>query len=106
MDAQALKNITFDLTGFEAGSVPAEVLAHLERDRWPEFYRELYRRRPRKFYFDIHHYGMERQDWEWMVGRSRSWSEVERVLNQHRVDWTRANRHEVLVNGATIYRMR
>ena len=113
-----MKKVVFALDGFFANSatltaaqpnqtgLSAEQIAHLERDRWPEFKRELNRRRPRKFYFDIHHYGMERQDWEWMVGRSRSWSEVERVLNQHRVDWTRANRHEVLVNGATIYRMR
>jgi hypothetical protein len=106
MVIQVQKKINFDLTGFEAGSVPAEVLAPLERDRWPEFYRELYRRRLRKVYFDIHHYGLERQVWAWMVGRSRTWAEVERVLNQHRVDWKRANRHEVTINGATIYRMR
>lgn len=78
-------------------------LAHLERDRWPEFERELRSRRPRKFHFDVHHYGAERQPWEWLVWRCRAWTEVERVLNRHRVDWRR-ERGELLLDGATIYR--
>ena len=83
--------------------IAPEALAHLERDRWPEFERELWTRRPRKFRFGIHHYGMERQRWEWLLWRCRKWDEVERVLNRHRVGWRR-ERGELLLDGATIYR--
>lgn len=80
-------------------------LEHLERDRWPEFERELQGRRPRRCRFDIHHYGLAPQRWEWLVHRCRNWAEVERVLNRHRVDW-RHERGELLLEGATIYRCR
>ncbi len=89
------------LTVFEQSE--AERLAHLERDRWPEFERELWRRRLRRCWFDIHHYGLAPQRWEWMVHRCRNWTEVERVLNRHRVDWRR-ERGETVIDGATIYR--
>lgn len=83
--------------------IAPEALAHLERDRWPEFERELWARRSRKFRFGIHHYGLAPQRWEWLLHRCRSWCEVERVLNRHRVDWRR-ERGEILLEGATIYR--
>ena len=101
MDQQAEKSSSSTLTGFEP--IASEALAHLERDRWPEFERELGRRRGCRF--DIHHYGMERKRWEWLAQRCRNWSEVERVLNRHRVDW-RHERGELLLEGATIYRCR
>jgi hypothetical protein len=91
----------FALTGLE--QIGAERLAHIERDRWPEFERELKQRRPRKFHFDCHHYGAERQPWEWLVWRCRSWAEVERVLNRHRVDWER-ERGNIVMEGMGIYR--
>lgn len=87
-------------------SSPAETtvdLAHLERDRWPEFERLLQTRRPRRCRFDLHHYGLAPQRWEWLVQRCRSWNEVERVLNRHRIHWRR-QRGELLLEGATIYR--
>ena len=90
----------FDLTGSDA-----ERLAHLERDRWPEFERELRARRWRVVRFDVHHYGMEKQRWEWLLWRCRNWGEVERVLNRHRVPWEQGQR-EILIEGATIYRCR
>jgi hypothetical protein len=83
----------------------AERLAHLERDRWPEFERELRRRRWRVVRFDVHHYGLAPQGWEWMVWRCRNWAEVERVLNKHRVEWRR-ERGEILLDGATVHRCR
>ena len=95
------KNLSADLTPF-AQTAPA-TLGHLERDRWPEFERELGKRRSVRF--DVHHHGMENQRWEWMVHRCRNWTEVERVLNRHHVDWRRG-RGEILIDGATIYRCR
>lgn len=83
----------------------AERLRYLERDRWPEFERELWRRRPRRIRFDIHHYGMAEQRWEWQMRHCRTWEEVERVLNHHRVDWRRESR-ELLLDGATVFRCR
>jgi hypothetical protein len=80
-------------------------LEYLERDRWPEFERELRHRRPRRCRFDIHHYGLAPQRWEWLLHRCRNWDEVERVLNRHRVDWRRG-RGEILLGEATIYRCR
>jgi hypothetical protein len=85
--------------------IDAERLRYLERDRWPEFERELRLRRPRKFRFDIHHYGLAPQRWEWLVHRCRSWAEVERVLNYNRVDWKR-ERGEIVLEDATIFRCR
>jgi len=43
----------FDLTGLE--QIDAERLVYIERDRWPEFERELKKRRPRVAHFDVHH---------------------------------------------------
>jgi hypothetical protein len=83
----------------------AERLVHLERDRWPEFERELWARRPRRFRFGIHHYGLAPQRWEWALHRCRTWDEVERVLNKHRVEWRR-ERGEILLDGATVHRCR
>jgi hypothetical protein len=80
--------------------------AHLERDRWPEFERELRRRRWRIVRFDVHHYGAQRQPWESLVWACRRWSEVERVLNRHRVAWERVNRSEVRMEGMSIHRCR
>ena len=91
------------LTAFS--SVPSEAVTHLERDRWPEFERELSRRRLRMTRFDVHHYGAECQSWEWLVQRCRTWAEVERVLNRHRVDWERKN-GEIQMEGMHIYRCR
>jgi hypothetical protein len=94
---------TSDLTPFWPDATGS--LEHLERDRWPEFERELRLRRPRLIRFDAHHYGAERQSWEWQVGRCRTWAEVERVLNRHRVAWK--HKHgEIHMDGATIYRCR
>lgn len=82
-----------------------ETLAHLERDRWPEFERELRRRRWRVVRFDVHHYGAERQPWEWMLWRCRNWTEVEQVLNRHRVDWKREDGRLVL-DRMSVFRCR
>lgn len=92
-----------DLTHFSPA--PSEAVTHLERDRWPEFERELRRRRPRITRFDVHHYGAERQPWEWLVWPCRTWAEVERVLNRHRVDWEREG-GEIVMEGMRIYRCR
>ena len=78
---------------------------HLERDRWPELERELSLRRLRLIRFDVHHYGAPGAPWEWLLHRCRTWAEVERVLNRHRVAWKR-ERGEILIDGATIYRCR
>ena len=97
------KNLSADLTPF---APPASAtLEHLERDRWPEFERALRARRWRVVRFDVHHYGLEKQRWEWLLWRCRNWSEVERVLNRHRVEWRR-ERGEILLEGATVYRCR
>lgn len=83
---------------------PAERLLHLERDRWPEFERELQGRRPRCIRFGVcHHREGERERWEWMVSRCRTWSEVERVLNHHHVDWKREG-GEIVLDGVGIFR--
>jgi hypothetical protein len=92
------------LTGF-APSEP-ERLAHLERDHWPEFERELGRRRLRRVHFGASHHRLEEKPrWEWMVWRCRTWVEVERVLNRHRVDWKREH-GEIVLDGMNIYRSR
>ena len=82
-----------------------ERLRYLERDRWPEFERDLRTRRVRRFRFDVHHYGMAPQRWEWLVHVCRTWAEVERVLNHYRVDWKR-ERGEIVLGDATIFRCR
>lgn len=87
-----------------AESLAPEALAHLERDRWPEFERELCQRRPRKFYFHPCSYDGGRRGWEWLVWRCRNWSEVERVLNRHGVDWQRVGRFEIRLDGMSIHR--
>jgi hypothetical protein len=74
------------------------------RDRWPEFERELRQRRPRRFRFDTCNHDGERRGWEWMVWRCRTWTEVSRVLNKHRVDWERSQGH-IVMDGMTIDRL-
>ena len=100
------KNLSAGLTPF-APVAPAtlEHLEHLERDRWPEFERELWARRPRRVRFDIHHYGAAPAPWEWLVRRCLNWTKIERVLNRHRVAWTR-ERGELRIEGATVFRCR
>jgi hypothetical protein len=101
MVPQAQKHESSSLTGFDADE--AERLAYLERDRWPEFERELRKRRPRITHFDVHHYGAERQRWEWLIWRCRTWGEVERVLNRHGMDWEREPGY-IVMQGMRIYR--
>jgi hypothetical protein len=74
------------------------------RDRWPEFERELRQRRPRRFHFDTCNHDGERRGWEWMVWRCRTWTEVSRVLNKHRVDWERTQ-GQIVTDGMTINRL-
>lgn len=73
------KNESSDLTVFSG----AEAIA----DRFPAFQRELGKRRDRITRFYLHNYGMAANGWDWMIGRCRNWTEVERVLNRHNVDW-------------------
>jgi hypothetical protein len=73
------------------------------RDRWPEFERELRQRRPRRFRFDTCNHDGDRRGWEWMVWRCRTWTEVSRVLNKHRVDWERSQ-GQIRMDGMTINR--
>jgi hypothetical protein len=93
------KSFSSGLTGLE----PSQSLAYLERDRWPEFEKELRARRPRVIHFDIHHYGEGNQPWEWLIWRCRNWSEIERVLNRHRVDWNRED-GVIVMEGMRILR--
>ncbi len=74
------------------------------RDRWPEFERELRQRRPRRFHFDTCNHDGDRRGWEWMVWRCRTWTEVSRVLNKHRVDWERSQ-GQIVIDGMTINRV-
>lgn len=76
-------------------------VAHLERDRWPEFERELTKRR--SIHFCVHHYGAERQEWERFVPRCRNWKEVERVLNRYKADWKK-KAGAIEMADASIYR--
>jgi len=101
MDKQVEKSSSSALTGLE--QIDAERLAYIERDRWPEFERELRQRRPRKFHFGTCSYDGERRGWEWLVHRCRTWTEVERVLNRHRVNWEREH-GEIVMDGMSIYR--
>ena len=79
-------------------------LTHLERDRWPEFERELRQRRLRAFRFATSSFENERQPWEWLIWRCRTWEEVERVLNKHNVTSERLDRRGVRAAEVTIYR--
>jgi hypothetical protein len=74
------------------------------RDRWPEFERELRQRRPRRFHFHTCNHDGDRRSWEWMVWRCRTWTEVSRVLNKHRVDWERSQ-GQIRMDGMTINRV-
>lgn len=95
---------TSDLTGFEE-ITPAR-LAHLERDRWPEFERELRLRRLRKIHFDLCQWSGERPRWGWLINRCRKWDEVEKVLNRHNVAFSWKHRRAVLeLDGAEIFRL-
>jgi len=73
-----------------------DALAHLERDRWPEFERELRKRRNRKARFILSMWYGERPCWAWMLWQCRKWEEVEKVLNKHRVDYRWKHRWQVM----------
>jgi hypothetical protein len=92
----ARKQSTSSLTVLtvEKGLSP-EVVAHLERDRWPEFERELRQRRVRRLWFALCEWNGERA-WGWMIHRCRKWGEVERVLNRHNIDYHWKHRGAVL----------
>ena len=91
------------LTGFE--EVSPERLAYLERDRWPEFERELRLRRNRKSRFILSVSYGERPGWAWMIWQCRKWEEIEKVLNRHNVDYQWKERRTVLeLSDAEIYR--
>jgi hypothetical protein len=92
---------TSGLTGLE--QIDADRLAYIERDRWPELEQELRQRRPRKFHFGTCSYDGGRRGWEWLVYRCRSWTEVEKVLNRHKMDWERKS-GEIVMDGMSIYR--
>ena len=84
----------FDTTTTE--TLSADRLAYLERDRWPEFERELMKRRTRKTRFLLkQHYGA-RPFWAWMIWRCRKWEEIQKVLNRHKVDYRWKERRTVL----------
>ena len=80
-------------------------LSDIERDRWPEFERELNSRRVRRFHFDTCAYDGERRGWERLVWRCRTWTEVTRVLNKHRVDWERIGHGQIRLEAMTITRI-
>ena len=91
------------MTGFKENA--AEKLAYLERDRWPEFERELRQRRNRKAHFILTVWEGERPRWAWLIWQCRKWEEVERVLNRHHVDYRWKDRRAVLeLGGAEIFR--
>ena len=99
---------TSDLTAFPQGGLAPETLAHLERDRWPEFERELRLRRPRKIHFDLCTWHIERPRWGWLIGRCRKWAEVEKVLNKHNVDYRWKHRGAVIAlegGDGEVYRL-
>jgi hypothetical protein len=103
MVPQEQKSLKTDLTGFE--EISAEKLAWLERDRWPEFERELRLRRNRKARFILSVWYGERPGWAWLLWQCRKWEEVERVLNRHHVDYRWKQRWAVLeLPDAEIYR--
>jgi len=82
------------------------LLAYLERDRWPEFERELRLRRAGKIRFELCTWRAERPRWAWMICRCRKWEEVERVLNRHHVDYRWKHRRAVMeFEDAEVYRL-
>jgi hypothetical protein len=94
---------TSGLTGFE--EITPERLTHLERDRWPEFERELRVRRNRKAHFILSVWYGERPRWAWLIWQCRKWDEVERVLNRHNVDYRWKHQRAVLeLEDAEIFR--
>lgn len=103
------KSPTSDLTAFLQGGLAPETLAYLERDRWPEFERELRLRRNRKARFILSMWYGERPRWAWLLWQCRKWEEVERVLNKHNVGHTWKHRWQVMeIEGGDgeIYRLR
>lgn len=97
-----------DLTAFSQGGLPPDALAHLERDRWPEFERELRKRRNRKARFILSIWYGERPQWAWLLWQCRKWDEVERVLNKHNVGHRWKHRWQVIeIEGGDgeIYRL-
>ena len=91
------------LTPFE--EITPDRLAYLERDRWPEFERELMKRRNRKTHFLLRQIYGARPYWAWMVGQCRKWEEIEKVLNKHNIDYRWKERRWVLESdSAEIYR--
>jgi len=99
--ANMSKTQSSGLTVLEEGA--AERLAHLERDRWPEFERELRLRRNRKPRFILSVWEGERPRWAWLVWSCRKWDEVERVLNRNKVRWERKG-NQIEMDGMNIYR--
>jgi len=79
------KSAKSDLTGFE--EITPGQMAYLERDRWPEFERELRLRRSRKARFILSVWHGERPRWAWLIWQCRKWDEIERVLNRHKFDY-------------------
>jgi len=106
MVQQAQKPLKTDLTAFSQNGLAPEVLAHLERDRWPEFERELRRRRNRKSHFILSVWYGERPQWAWLIWQCRKWEEVERVLNKHNVRHGWKHRwHVIEIEDGEIYRL-
>ena len=91
------------LTGFE--EITPEHMAHLERDRWPEFERELRKRHNRKTHFLLRQHSGERPGWAWLIWQCRKWEEIVKVLNRHHVEYRWKDRRTVLeLNSAEISR--
>jgi hypothetical protein len=106
MVQQAQKPLKTDLTAFSQNGLAPEVLAHLERDRWPEFERELRRRRLRKTHFDLWQFYGDRPRWVHLLWQCRKWEEVEKVLNKHNVGYRWKQRRAVMeLPDAEIYRL-
>ena len=93
----------FDTTTTE--NLNPERLAYLERDRWPEFERELRKRHNRKAHFLLRQHDGERPGWAWMIWQCRKWEEIEKVLNRHNVEYQWKERRTALeLSDAEIYR--
>ncbi len=100
---QAINIPTSGLTVFE--ELTPERLAYLERDRWPEFERELRFRRNRKTHFMLRQHYAGSPGWAWMIWKCRKWEEIEKVLNKHNADYRWIDRRRVLeLDRAEIYR--
>ena len=103
MVLQAQKNTTCGLTVLEDEN--PERLAYLERDRWPEFERELRMRRNRKTHFLLRPRYGDRPRWDWMITQCRKWEEIERVLNKQNENYRWIDRRWVLESDSVeIYR--